>query len=429
MAGISSALEEALRPGAVRSVYQPIIELDTGRVVAYEALARGPEGPLERPDQLFGAACRAGRLAELDEICRAAAFRGAVEHGLLAPLTVFVNVEPEVLDSAPLDDLLAIAGTAPQELRVVVEITERALATRPAELLRTVERIRELGWGVAVDDVGAESLSLAFLPLLAPDVVKLDLRLVQERPGPAIAEIMNAVNAHAERTGAVVLAEGIETEEHLLMARALGATLGQGWLFGRPRSGPDSGREVGTLVLPGAAGTRPTESPFGCLRPGTPLRRSAKALLIELSKQLEREAMRIGETAVVAATFQDARHFTPATTRRYTDLVDRTGFVCALGAGLPVEPLPGLRGAALLPTDELRQEWDVVVLGPHFSAALLARDLGDGGPDLARTFEYGLTYDRDTVVRAACALLSRVAPRSAPTRDVVAPRALAAAAL
>jgi len=90
----ASALETALAPGGVRSVFQPIVELDTGRVVAYEALARGPEGPLERPDVLFAAARSAGRLAELDEICRAAAFHGAVEQRLLAPLTVFVNVEP-----------------------------------------------------------------------------------------------------------------------------------------------------------------------------------------------------------------------------------------------------------------------------------------------------------------------------------------------
>ena len=121
--------------------------------------------------------------------------------------------------------------------------------------------------------------------------------------------------------------------------------------------------------------------------------------------------MRLGETAVVAATFQEGRHFTPSTTQRYRDLVERTGFVCALGEGLPVEPLPGLRGADLRPDDVVRGEWDVVVLGPHFSAALLARDLGDDGPDLERTFEYALTYDRATVVRAAHALLSRVAPR------------------
>ncbi|MGY1664116.1 EAL domain-containing protein [Geodermatophilus sp. SYSU D00705] len=411
----ATAIDEVLSGRGVRSVFQPIVELDTGRVVAYEALARGPEGPLERPDALFAAARAAGRLAELDAACRAAALSGALEAGLRAPLTLFVNVEPEVLDRAPMEELLAIASAAPGGLRVVLEITERALATRPAELLRTVERVRAVGWGVAVDDVGAEPLSLAFMPLLRPDVVKLDLRLVQERPGPAIAEIMNAVNAHAERTGAVVLAEGIEHAAHLDMARALGATLGQGWLFGRPGPRPVEGAPTGSLVLPSQRPDTLTEdaavSPFACLPDGVPLREAPKALLIELSKQLEREALRLGPASVVAATFQEARHLTPATALRYRDLVERTGFVCALGEDLPVEPLPGLRGAALDPADPVRGEWDVAVLGPHFAAALLARDLGDDGPDEERRFAYALTYDRDTVVRAAAALLARVAPR------------------
>ncbi|WP_448614873.1 diguanylate cyclase domain-containing protein [Modestobacter sp. URMC 112] len=409
-----TAVREVLRSGGVRSHFQPIVEIDTGRVVAYEALARGPEGPLRTPDALFAAARGAGLLAELDAACRAAAFRGAVEQGLLAPLTVFVNVEPEVLDDAPLAALARSVAEVPGDLRVVLEITERALAARPAELLRTVERVREYGWSIALDDVGADSLSLAFMPLLRPDVVKLDLRLVQERPGPAIAEIMNAVNAYAEASGAVVLAEGIEDAAHLRMARALGATLGQGWLFGRPAPGPAAGARVAALPLPVPSPVRPGDdeiSPFQCLPAGVPLRRSPKALLIELSKQLERQAMRLGDTCVVAATFQEARHFTPATTLRYRDLVSRVGFVCALGEDLPVEPLPGLRGADLRPDDPVRGEWDVVVLSPHFSAALLARDLHEDGPDLDRTFEFALTYDRDTVVRAARALLGRVAPR------------------
>ncbi|WP_255363668.1 diguanylate cyclase domain-containing protein [Geodermatophilus sp. DSM 45219] len=413
-----AGIDDVLRDGVVHSVFQPIVELDTGRVVAYEALARGPQGPLERPDRLFAAARAAGRLAELDAACRSAALTGAVEAGLQAPLTLFVNVEPEVLDRAPMEELLSIAQTAPGGLRVVLEITERALATRPAELLRTVERVRAVGWGVAVDDVGAEAMSLAFMPLLRPDVIKLDLSLVQERPGPVIAEIMNAVNAHAERTGAVVLAEGIEDEAHLRTARALGATLGQGWFFGRPGPGPVEGAVTGSLVLPSQRAETVTRdadvSPFACLPIDVPLRESPKALLIELSKQLEREALRLGETAVVAATFQEARHFTPATTLRYRDLVERTGFVCALGEDLPVEPLPGLRGATLAPGDPVRGEWDVTVLGPHFAAALLARDLGDDGPDAERRFAYALTYDRDTVVRATAALLARVAPRSEP---------------
>jgi hypothetical protein len=246
-------------------------------------------------------------------------------------------------------------------------------------------------------------------------VIKLDLRLVQERPGPAIAEIMNAVNAHAERSGAVVLAEGIEDAAHLSMARALGATLGQGWLFGRPGPGPVAGAVTGSLALPGARPDTLTAdadmSPFACLPDAVPLRQAPKALLIELSTQLEREALRLGPASVVAATFQEARHFPPSTTQRYRDLVERTGFVCALGEDLPEEPLPGLRGAALDPADPVRGEWDVAVLGPHFAAALLARDLGDEGPDADRRFAYALTYDRDTVVRAAAALLARVSPR------------------
>ncbi|WP_308123632.1 sensor domain-containing phosphodiesterase [Modestobacter marinus] len=409
----AAAVRAVLADGAVTCLFQPIVDLDDGRVVAYEALARGPEGPLRAPDALFAAARAAGCLPELDQACRSAALRGAVAAGLLAPLTVFVNVEPDALDEAPLAALFPGVDELPGDLRVVLEITERALAARPAELLRTVARVRERGWAVALDDVGAEQLSLAFMPLLRPDVVKLDLRLVQERPGPAIAEIMNAVNAYAEASGAAVLAEGIEDATHLTMARALGATLGQGWLFGRPGPGAVRGQRTGSLRLPtaqpadGAAGE---VSPFACLPETVVVREAPKTLLIELSKQLERQAMRLGETCVVAAAFQEARHVTPSTRQRYRDLVERVGFVCALGEGLPVEPLPGLRGADLAPGDPVRGEWDIVVLSPHFSAALLARDLGDDGPDLERRFAFALTYGRGTVVRAARALMSRVAP-------------------
>lgn len=401
---------------AVTSVFQPIVELDSGRVVAYEALARGPEGPWCAPDELFAAARAEGCLSELDQACRAAALRGAVTHGLLAPSTVFVNVEPEVLDDTAVAALFDTGEPVPAELQVVLEITERALAARPAELLRTIARVREFGWAIALDDVGADSLSLAFMPLLRPDVVKLDLRLVQERPGPAIAEIMNAVNAYAESTGALVLAEGIENGTHLTMARALGATLGQGWLFGRPGPGVAPGTRPGTLRLPVVQPTDPRGelvSPFACLPARAPVREAPKALLIELSKQLERQAMRLGKTCVVVATFQEARHLTPATRLRYRDLVERVGFVAVLGEDLPVEPMPGLRGADLAPGDPVRGEWDIVVLSPHFSAALLARDLGDDGPDMERRFVFALTYERDTVVRAAQALLSRVAPSTA----------------
>lgn len=413
----TAALEQALASGGVRSAFQPIVDLTTGTVVAYEALARGPQGPLESPMALFGVARRCNLLVELDEACRTAAIRGASDLGLIQPLTVFVNVEPEVVENAAFTELVAILDTAPGDLRIVLEITERALAARPAELLRTVERVRSLGWGIALDDVGVDPTSLAFMSLLRPDVVKLDLSLIQGEASPRVAEVMNSVNAYAERTGALVLAEGIEDARHLASALALGATLGQGWLFGRPTYTPEPKPRSLALELPSTDQRVPFEgltSPFACLPPDVVLRKAPKRLLIELSKQLERQAMQLGETCVVASTFQYRRHFTSATALRYRDLVDRVGFVCALGEGVPAEPMPGLRGGRLAPDDPLLGEWDVVVLSPHFSTALLARDLGDTGPDMERIFEYTLTYNRDTVKTAARQMLLRVSP--APRR-------------
>ncbi len=109
-------------------------------------------------------------------------------------------------------DLIAEAG---RRLNVVVEVTERSLVSAPAELLAALSVVRDLGWGVALDDVGADVMSLALMPFVQPDVIKLDLRLIQQQPDREIAAIVGAVDAQAERTCALVLAEGIETNEHL----------------------------------------------------------------------------------------------------------------------------------------------------------------------------------------------------------------------
>lgn len=406
-----TAIDDVLHLQDVHSHFQPIVDLGTGAVVGYEALSRGPQGSLHGPDALFAAARVAGRLRELDELCRRVALRTALEVGVTSPLTLFVNVEPEVLETAALDELVEVAAAADGDLQVVLEITERALAARPADLMATAQRVRSAGLRIALDDVGAHDLSLAFLPLLRPDVVKLDLTLVQQRPSPDIAAIMNAVNAYAEQTGALVLAEGIENETHRATALALGACLGQGWLFGRPAPTIAATAPRSALELPAITGHRLTPSPFGSLPPGTALRQSTKPLLVEISKHLEREAARLGSTAVVVSTFQEARHLTPSTVRRYRDLAQRVGFVGAIGEGLPDEPLEGVRGGRLAHDDIVHGEWAVAVLAPHFAAALLARDLGDDGPDADRRFEFALTYDRERVAAAARSLMSHITPQ------------------
>ncbi|HEY1479410.1 MAG TPA: EAL domain-containing protein [Gaiellales bacterium] len=401
-------LSGILAARALRVVFQPIIDLDQLTVIGYEALARGPrENALEQPVALFAAARRDGLLGELDNACREHAFRAAIQSDRLAPLTLFVNVEPEIIGGAPLSDLLLIAASAPRELKVVFEITERAIAANPAELLRTVERIRDHGWAIALDDVGADPASLAFMSLLRPEVVKLDLRLIHQRPCVEAATIMHAVNAYTENSGALLLAEGIETSAHLDAARALGAHYGQGWLFGRPSSTPST-LPVSRVELPAVPSERSADvSPFSCLPAGARTQRISQTIMCALSRKLEQEALGHGESTIIAAAFQQSRHFTAATAVRYASLVEHAAFVCVIGEGLAQTPIPGVRGATLPLDDPLRDEWSVIVIAPHFCAALLARDLGDDGPDDTRRFEYALTYRREAVTRAACALIAR----------------------
>ena len=417
-------LAGVLADRAIHTHFQPIVDLDSGATVAVEALSRGPAGPFAFPDALFGTARIEGRLAELDALCRETAVRTAAQLGLAAPRALFVNIEPEVVDAAQLAGLVELAERG-AGFDVVLEITERAIAARPAELLATVRRLRAAGWRIALDDVGADDMSLTFMPLLQPDIVKLDLRLVQQRPDGELARVMHAVNGYAATTGALVLAEGIEDEAHLAVARSLGATLGQGWLFGRPQPVLPKQPAAGALPLRRPRAESPGATPFECLPPGTVLRTSTKRLLVEFSKLFEREALRLGSTAMVLAAFERAEHFTPITARRYAELADRVGFVAALGEGLPIAPVPGVRGAVLAADDPARHQWDVVVLDAHFAGALIARDLGDDGPDAERRFEFVLTYDRSVVTAAALSLMDRVAAASGSASS--APKATSAA--
>jgi diguanylate cyclase (GGDEF)-like protein/PAS domain S-box-containing protein len=406
-------LDRILAGGLVTSVYQPVVELRSGQALAYEALARGPEGsPLHRPDRLFAAARAAGRTVELDWACRIAAVRGALDAGLGRDASLFINCEPVAIGTPCPAGHAPVWERAQRELDLVIEITERAVTARPAELIQTIADARAAGHGVALDGLGADVRSLALLPLVEPDVIKLDLRLVQDRPSTDQAAIVSAVAAEHERTGAQVLAEGIETDAHVAIARTLGATLGQGWKYGRP--GPLPRLETPSRIrrTAGPAPVQAGDTPFSVIAEHRETAEATKRLLLPMSHHLEQHALRIGEGAVILSAFQDAKHFTKATVRRYEALARRSSLVAALGVGLPEEPVHGVRGASLDAEDPLAGEWSVVVLGPHFAGALVGRDLGDTGcPEGDRRFAFATVYDRDLVIAAARTLLSRIAPR------------------
>jgi EAL domain-containing protein (putative c-di-GMP-specific phosphodiesterase class I) len=227
---LQGELTHILDERLVFPVFQPLVELDGRRVVGYEALARGPrDGLLESPVALFSVAREAGKLSTLDFLCTDRALELAADAHLPAGTGLFVNLEPDALPES-----WSSEHEVPEGLRPFVEVTERALTARPVELLAALERLRDDGWGVALDDVGADMHSLALMPLLRPDVIKLDLTLIEEQPATAVEAIVDAVLAERKRSGAIIVAEGVETEAHLETARALGATHAQGWLLGRP---------------------------------------------------------------------------------------------------------------------------------------------------------------------------------------------------
>ena len=399
-----------LERGALRPAFQPIVDLDHDRLLGFEALARWP-GTEVTPDAAFAAARSSDRLGELDWACRTAALEAALEAGIGREVSLFVNVEPAVLGTVP-RAARALLDEAQRRLRVVVEITERALASHPATLLSAVARIRDRGWGIALDDVGAEPESLAMLPLVRPDVVKLDLSLLQQHPSTTHTEVLAAVLAYAEDSGAVILAEGIEDAADLERARAYGATAGQGWHLGRPGPLPQRLPPVGRLVV---TGTRlaVTATPFDAVELGR-TQVGSKRLLLEMTAHLERQAGLLAIPPVVLSSFQRAERFGPRHAVTYSQLASRSPLVVVLGVGMQPEPAPGVRGIRLDPLDPLVEEWSVVVLGAHYAAALITRDLGDRGPDLDRRFEFTLTHDRLLTVTAARSLLRRADPAARP---------------
>jgi EAL domain-containing protein (putative c-di-GMP-specific phosphodiesterase class I) len=395
----------------VRSAYQPLVDLYTGETVAYEALARGPRGSrLARPDALFDAARVAGLEREVEWECQRAALQGALDARLSRGQALFVNLEPRLLRADRPEQLALLFETAIERLTLVAEVTERSLTDHPAELLAAVDGLRARGVAIALDDVGADPRSLALMPFLAPEVIKLDLRLVQDKPTSQVAEIVHAVSAEAERTGALVLAEGIETEEHRRTALALGARYGQGWLFGRPGELCPSGapRSSPITTLTRTAGDS-LASPFEAVAAHRPVRRGNKRLLLALSMQIEERVSSLGSSAVVLSAFQESRYFTARAAARYSRLSQHTALAGALGVGLSQRPAPGVRGVALEHADPLRGEWDVTVIAPHFAMAFVARELGDGGADMARRFDFATTYDRGLAIAAARALMARLA--------------------
>jgi EAL domain-containing protein (putative c-di-GMP-specific phosphodiesterase class I) len=217
---------------ALYLAFQPIVEPSEGRAFGYEALVRSGASALSRPDELFSAAERLGRVQELGRVIRKLAAQQLDQTPSLSNL--FVNLHASDL----LDPELYRADTpltvhAP---RVVLEITERRSLDSVTDLRERLKELRALGYRIAVDDLGAGYAGLSCFNVLEPEIVKLDMSLIRHiDTSPRkrlLVETMVRVCLCELRTQ--VVCEGVETTGERDVLLEIGVPLLQGYLFGRP---------------------------------------------------------------------------------------------------------------------------------------------------------------------------------------------------
>ena len=236
-----SALSTILAQSGLHSLFQPIVCLSERRILGYEALSRGPSNsPLHSPINLFAVARQAGRLTELEVACRESACRRFSQQQLDGKL--FLNVSPESLlepqyQSGRTLKMLHDLGLSPS--RVVIELTEQTPTDDFQLLFNALHHYRDMGFSIALDDLGAGYSSLRLWSELRPDYVKIDRHFIDGIHLDAVKrEFVGSILQIARASRAQVIAEGIELAEELKVLTEMGVDLVQGYLLGRPQEQP-----------------------------------------------------------------------------------------------------------------------------------------------------------------------------------------------
>lgn len=227
--------EDAL--AKIKIHFQPIVDLDAQRAVAYEVLCRSGSEHIPYPDQLFGAADRLGRVVELGRAIRKIACARICE--LPPSVSMFVNLHPTELTD---DDLLdPVNGLAAFADRIVLEVTERETLDSVDDAAGRIAMLKEAGFRVAVDDLGAGYAGLASFVQLDPDVVKVDMSLVRDvHLSPTKQRLISSLVSLCAEMGTHVVVEGVETPEERDALIGAGCNWMQGYFFGRPTHDPQT---------------------------------------------------------------------------------------------------------------------------------------------------------------------------------------------
>lgn len=228
-AGLEVSFERAL--DTLWMAFQPIVDVKGRRVFGHEALMRSREPSLPHPGAILDAAERLDMLDVLGRTVREHAAAPAMADAGCGVL--FVNLHVHDLSDPTLTS--PDAGLSRIADRVVLEITERAALDGVSDVRGKLAELRNMGFRIAVDDLGAGYAGLTSFALLEPEVVKLDMTLVRNiDTNPTKQKIVQSMTSLSQDMGMLVVAEGVETEAERDTLMALGCDLLQGFLFAKP---------------------------------------------------------------------------------------------------------------------------------------------------------------------------------------------------
>lgn len=229
----SDALHEALDRAlaSLHVAFQPLVDSTKSSIFGYEALLRSKEPSLPNPPAVIAAAEQLGRTDEVGARVRdlaCDAFASAPEGTLL-----FLNIIPLDLLAQELYERDSKIGRLAH--RIVLEMTERADLARVKDALPRIQRLREIGFRIAVDDLGAGYAGLSSFTALEPEFTKLDMSLVRNvDASPVKQRVIGSIVSLCRDLGSRVVAEGIETKEERAVLEALGCDIMQGYHFAKP---------------------------------------------------------------------------------------------------------------------------------------------------------------------------------------------------
>lgn len=234
------SLQEILERERISIYYQPIVNLKTGTIFAYEALVRGLDERYSEPIQpmeLFAAAERESLSAEFDRLCRKKALETYAEFDNPEKALIFMNINTSQIADAESESphISAITHQMGFHPRTVgLELIESP-SRSPAELINFVERFRESGYLIVIDDFGCEHSNIDRLIQIHPDIIKIDRNIISGIESDHYRQsILKSIHSLADMTGSLCLAEGVETLEELRTCHMLGVDLYQGFVIAHP---------------------------------------------------------------------------------------------------------------------------------------------------------------------------------------------------